>query len=1166
MAERLSNRLVFGLVLMLGGLIGFAVLAQVTPAKQGGQLSAPPSEPTSNFALFCDTVVPLLETRCATGCHGVDPQDYKRFRADAVHASFFYFPFDAASGRIPLDAAMLQNAYDAARSTARIEYGEDAVFSPLMRVPLSETYGGLPHRGLDVFYSPKDPGYETLWRWVLAEIDARPVAEKPLPAEIRFFRDHVLGVMERNACFTGSCHGPMVANDLKLRPPLPVEKGREAMGQRLSRSMLLANRSAMLGEVCNLANLGGDLRQSRLLLKNIPICKGGIHQRGGNDQFFESLDDPDAQLVLQWLALERKALVSRLTAGGRPVAEADLGRLTGVAFIRGPRHAPRQFFDADTFWPGSDIWLSRVADDGTAIGEPVNLSARLHAAPVEIQALDVRYDGSAIVFSMRRGADEGFRLFELQLEDGLYREASFRQISFGAMRQADGSLVHHLDPCYMPGPDDREGTRLDDVGIAFSSNAAGASVASNAFGVLGEADGGYGNVLLDAQRTEASGTFDEKRIHLIAGPGAGQSRRIVAHYSDDASVVGSQLVLDAPLNFALDSRTVYEIEVDIAEYRAAYDIWRTVPGKDAQLAWAKARRATFSNAQERRPSMRTDGEVMFTSVRNVGYQDGRPVFNGAIFRVRNGGWDYHIHGGNRSRYPLYVDSRELPSGLEIRQALDPRNLWGGGLLLLADHGFGVNVEPENPVDHFAYPPAEPAYSGVRFIPSQIPLFPEVGNQAVTVTGRSPGGSYRDAYPLPDGRILVARAGGFDHLDPNADPDWDLCWLRFPESMQSPDGSRSGQVQINRLDACSSPAYAEYCPRPVMIRLKEKPDLHQKMSTRQNLPKGVIEQGVERLPIETPADIECYDYPLLEAFLTNFAPLEPRNIRDSELRFVRLVAQETFTRADARRPMADAFDPPHLNDPFATLDSLGVHTRKRILAEIPLEPDGSFYAAVPPNLPILIQGLNAQRMALHSMNRWFYTQPGERLTFSIPRSIFPTRCGACHGSLTGNPDEQLGPPDIASASSQVMANWDPTTLTRRRPVGLAENSAVPGGIDFVRDVQPILDRKCVACHGKASTLDLTGAPQLQYTRSYINLHQLDDPASRNYANKRWVNEREGLAIKSHLIELVMGVELNAPRTLSRPGIKHPESDPLSDSELLTLIRWIDLGATFRGGRQ
>jgi mono/diheme cytochrome c family protein len=203
-----------------------------------------------------------------------------------------------------------------------------------------------------------------------------------------------------------------------------------------------------------------------------------------------------------------------------------------------------------------------------------------------------------------------------------------------------------------------------------------------------------------------------------------------------------------------------------------------------------------------------------------------------------------------------------------------------------------------------------------------------------------------------------------------------------------------------------------------------------------------------------------------------------------------------------------------------------------------------------------------------MNRWFYLQPGEKLTFSIPRKIFPNLCTGCHGSLTGNSHHALGPPDVVSSASRVMATWDFATKRRLPAYNAGQTESDYMAIDFRRDVQPILDQRCVSCHDgsgpKAAGLDLRGTPTKHYTVAYETLHALRDPASGNHADKRFINEREAMAVESYLIEKLLGRELDAPQQLNTVGAPHPVQGGVTEEEMLTLIRWIDLGATFVGG--
>lgn len=1132
-------------------------------------------------AEFNQKVIPILEKRCSVACHAVAENAFASFMQDPIHKISLYFPFDSESGKIP--PQHYETVFETLTGNHRLDYSAEGKFSHLVRVPLAEEHGGLPHKGLDVFYSIDDEDYKTIVQWIGLEVSSRPKTQEPLPANVAYFRDSVLGMMERNGCFGSSCHGNQVFSDLKLTPPLPaVSVGKSGdVASRFSTEMVLANRKAVMGTVARFINFNGDLTQSRLIRKNLPIAEGGIHQRGGNIQFFESLQDQDVQIFLEWFRLERDALVAQSTSGRKPIEPADVGELQGLVFVRGPRHTPRKFFDFDPFYPGSNIFLLRVGEGETIDATqsvPVNLTAALtEGRKVEIQSLDVRYDARRILFSMRKGKDEGFRIYEITLNkqrDGV--EGEIRQLSFAPARLPDGTLIHHIDPVYIPGPEDRKGYQLDDVAIAFASNEAGGYALSDTFGVMGEVDAGQGATIRDQKRPEAPGTFTGKKIQFVSGANKGEWRKILLHRAIGGAGSGSEFVLDSPLPAPIvENTTTYVIESEQADLKSSFDIWRMVPAKDGaeqsnQERFAEtARRMTFSRAQERAVTTRTSGEVMFTSVRNVGYQGDKPVFNGAIYRVQAGGFDYHIHGGNRSGYPLFSDSRETGSGLELRQVHDPRNLWRGGLLVLSDHGFGVNIESANPADNTPYAFGRDNSdinfsSPPRFIPAMAYFFPENGVNAVTHTGKSPGGSVREPYPLQDDSVLVSYTpDALNHLDPNADPDWDIYRFDFVNSVQGASGERTGKFEKLRIAAASS-ELAEYSARPLMIRFKENPNApihHQKFGSIGDAQKPVDEWGVLRYPQGLPGEIECYDYPLLQSFLTNFQPTEAKDFHlkeanpngavtpeDQVFRYVRIIMQSP-TKKELLTPTQAAADP------FATPVSLGIHTQRVIVSEVPIEDDGSFYAEAPTEVPLLVQGLNKDRMALHSMNRWFYLQPGEKLTFSIPRSIFPLRCTGCHGALTGEPTEGVGPVDLYTASSAVMATWNDLDGVRRQPYGHGNTASNYIAVDYLRDVQPIFDKHCTACHDGASAgPDLRNIKTDFYNLSYENLHRLRDPESGNFADKQYINEREALSSESPLIRMMV----------QDAGKQHMNGNRLSDAEMLTLIRWIDLGATFKGG--
>ena len=1057
---------------------------------------------TFEDSFFATKVVPILENKCAT-CHGVEQDSYSKFMASG-HDKFFYFPLNK-DGKI----VDVETTYKVSISHDRVDFNEEARFSNLLRNPLTEDYGGIPHKGLDIFYSTDDQDYQTLLTWVKHEIAKTSSYKDKLAPNVQFFKDEVLPVLVRNGCFLSSCHGPLAFTDFKLQPSMPDGV--------FSDSMVASNRASVLGKITHFVNLDGDLKLSRIITKNLPIKKGGIHQRGGNNQFFESFEDEDVKTILKWLEMEKTEVATHLISEGKPLA--GLGETKGIVFIRAPKHTPRKYFEMDTFYPGGNIFF--LAKNAT---KPVKLTDFKNA---EIQALDVRYDAKKLLFSMRKTENKGFRIYELDIAT-----KQISQMSFAPSKLKDGTLIHHIDPIYAPTNEEHAHTQfgqdLSEVSIVYASNQAGAYISSDVFGILGEADSATKQILYDKQRPEKAGTFTGRRIYFVKGKNAGEWRTIIEHKLHS-------FILDRSLPYDVDRNTIYVIEQPKSNYQSAYDIWRFMPGK-----YEKSNvRMTYGLSQERRPTLRSSGAVMATTVRNLGYQNDKPIFNGAIYRMQAGGFDFHPHGGERSRFQLQSDSREMPQGLEVRLLHDPANYWAGGNLALVDHGMGASTEADNPMDDI---PLSEKYNEVGFSSLPRNISEVMKFDGYTHTGVSPKGAFRDHYPLTDGNILVAYTKEkLDHLDPNADPNWDIYTIKFKGSPQSEDRRNVGAYDLVKIEAASSKDMAEYNPRPVMVRLKEHPNnpKHHQKFVKGHKPKNV--DGVLRMPEGTPAEIEIYDFGLLISFITNFTQTGNRNpLPHDMIKYVRVMGILPLSKADVQ----DIDD----EDPFATAVSKGVHTKKVIVGEIPVEADGSVYLEIPPNLAWNFQALDANKRAVYTLQRMFFTQAGEKYTLSIPRSKFVGTCGGCHGSLTEKPTDSIGPFDIVTEASKVMATWNQQEHKRRNPARKGKKLTDLISIDYVKNIQPILDKNCVKCHSNKTTLDLTGKKTKHYTRSYENLHRLKEPASGNFADKKYINEREALSSQSALIDLLMTK-------------KHHY---LSDKELLTMIRWIDMGATFKGG--
>lgn len=108
--------------------------------------------------------------------------------------------------------------------------------------------------------------------------------------------------------------------------------------------------------------------------------------------------------------------------------------------------------------------------------------------------------------------------------------------------------------------------------------------------------------------------------------------------------------------------------------------------------------------------------------------------------------------------------------------------------------------------------------------------------------------------------------------------------------------------------------------------------------------------------------------------------------------------------------------------------------KRIIGTVPVEKDGSAFFRVPANTPIVLHPIDRQGRALQIMRSWFTAMPGENVS-----------CVGCHEDQNTAPP--AGKPLAARGSPQDLTPW--YGLTR--------------GIDFLREIQPILNAKCVKCH-------------------------------------------------------------------------------------------------------
>lgn len=163
---------------------------------------------------------------------------------------------------------------------------------------------------------------------------------------------------------------------------------------------------------------------------------------------------------------------------------------------------------------------------------------------------------------------------------------------------------------------------------------------------------------------------------------------------------------------------------------------------------------------------------------------------------------------------------------------------------------------------------------------------------------------------------------------------------------------------------------------------------------------------------------------------------PAGTQIKELRIVQLFPKAT-----------PSMDSPHVGRWAESLT-------RGVIGTVPVEADGSAQFTVPAGKTLYFQALDANGLAVQSMQSGAYFHPGERLT-----------CQGCHEHRYRAPTAPLGVP----------------LALRRAPSTPKAEVPECWPVSFPRLVQPVLDAKCVPCHqqnrGKAPDLasPAAGAP-------------------------------------------------------------------------------------------
>jgi len=222
--------------------------------------------------------------------------------------------------------------------------------------------------------------------------------------------------------------------------------------------------------------------------------------------------------------------------------------------------------------------------------------------------------------------------------------------------------------------------------------------------------------------------------------------------------------------------------------------------------------------------------------------------------------------------------------------------------------------------------------------------------------------------------------------------------------------------------------------------------------------------------------------------------------------------------------------------------------KEILGDVEIHPDGSALFEVPAMESIYLQVLDARGRVIQTTRSWDTLRPGET-----------KGCAGCHDKANGN----------------FHPYEDKTTMAWQHGVRKLKPFHGPTrGFSFPKEIQPILDNKCVACHGggtdqpapdlRGIAVDGDNTNKRAWSVSYLNLLDAKlDEKSKNWSADpdsglvRWIHKQSR---PTELPPYYTGAARSPLLDLLDAG--HHGAD-LDDVEFEKFAAWIDLLVPFSG---
>jgi hypothetical protein len=273
-----------------------------------------------------------------------------------------------------------------------------------------------------------------------------------------------------------------------------------------------------------------------------------------------------------------------------------------------------------------------------------------------------------------------------------------------------------------------------------------------------------------------------------------------------------------------------------------------------------------------------------------------------------------------------------------------------------------------------------------------------------------------------------------------------------------------------------------------------------------------------------------------------------DVEPGTIKYIRVLEQVPRPWAARRRWGGDCVDQQHAAVTRAT--HLGLKAQHGI---VPVEKDGSAHFVVPAERNIFFQVLDENFMAVQTERTYVNYMPGETRS-----------CIGCHET-----------PDDATEAKTIQT----VMALSRAPSMPGPQPGEPSGgrpLDFAADVQPVLDRHCVKCHGgekeKSHQPDLRGTLTGMFSRSYeqlVNRKYLpligeNHPKAGNthYLPAKSLGSHNSLLVGMLAPEQVRPKDPNMLDAATKLIEAHEEVK-LKPEELLKITNWVDTNGQFYG---